>query len=109
MNPLVVADPLEELRWLEYVQRLKLERRGIVMNEDGDTGAELIEIGTRGGADALGLATGRIEPGAWADLLLIDLAHPSIAGVPEDKLASGFVFSGTREAIQFTMIGGVQR
>ena len=100
------TDPLEELRWLEYVQRLKHERRGVVMNEAGDTGAALLEIGTRGGANALGLDAGRIEPGAWADLVLLDLAHPSIVGVPEKDLAAGVIFAGARDAIRRVTIGG---
>ena len=103
------TDPLEELRWLEYVQRLARQRRGVVRGVDGDVGRALLEIGTVGGADALDLQVGRIEPGHWADCLLCDLDHPSIAGADDEQLASALVFSGQRDALKQVMIGGETR
>lgn len=103
------TDPLEELRWLEYVQRLHLERRGVIVDSEGDTGRALIGIGTSGGADALGLPCGRIEPGACADFVLVDHEHPSIAGVSPEDFLSALVFSASTDAITRTIINGVDR
>ena len=77
------ADLLEELRWLEYVQRVARRKR--VIDPDGDTGPELLRIGTEGGAGALGLGP-VAEVGAHADLVLVDHAHPSLAGVEDEAL-----------------------
>ena len=81
----------------------------MVRGRDGDVGRALLEIGTVGGADALGLQVGRIEPGHWADCLLYDLEHPSIAGANDEQLASALVFSGQRDVLKQVMIGGETR
>jgi formimidoylglutamate deiminase len=103
------TDPLEELRWLEYVQRLHLERRGALVDDAGETGAALLQIGTAGGAKALGLPAGRIESGAFADFVLVDHEHPSIIAASEGDFVPALVFSGSRDAMKQVMIGGVDR
>lgn len=101
------TDPFEELRWLEYVQRVARGRRGIVRGTDGDVGRGLLEIGTVGGARALDLPVGRIAPGHWADLVLIDVDHPSIAEVGDDDLASALVLAARTGAVRRVMVGGI--
>jgi cytosine/adenosine deaminase-related metal-dependent hydrolase len=44
---------------------------------------DVLYWGTRGGAELLGLDTGRLEPGACADLVLYDLEDPRLLGVWE--------------------------
>ncbi len=97
---------LEEMRWLEYVQRLARERRGIVVDSGGECGAALLRIATEGGAASLGLASGRIAPGCLADLVAIDLDDPSLAGCAAAELADGFVFGAADSAIADVMVGG---
>jgi formimidoylglutamate deiminase len=46
-------DMLEEMRWLEYGQRLRYERRG-VLREGGETAAILVGASSPGGSEALG-------------------------------------------------------
>jgi len=103
------TDPFEELRWLEYAQRLARQRRGVVRGADGDVGRALLEIGTEGGATALDLPVGRIEPGHWADLVLVDDTHPSIAGAGDEALAAALVFAGRSESIRRVLVGGIDR
>ncbi|MCH2144809.1 MAG: formimidoylglutamate deiminase [Phycisphaerales bacterium] len=103
------TDPFEELRWLEYVQRLAREGRGVLRGESGDVGTTLLEIGTRGGAHALGLDAGRIETGCWADLILVDHRHPSLAGARDDQLAAALVLAGRGELVTRVLVGGVDR
>src|SRR6185369_4373614 len=64
---------LEEMRWMEYAQRLAGESRGICRDGEGQVARVLLDAATVGGANAIGLDVGRIAPGAWADFAAIDL------------------------------------
>ncbi len=99
-------DPTEELRWLEYVQRLRLGRRGVLRDERGAVARRLLEIGTTGGAAALGIAAGRIEPGRFADFAVVDLEHPALADVDEAGLPEAILFGAGRECIVGSIVGG---
>ncbi len=96
----------EELRWLEYVQRLRLERRGVARDHEGRVARTLFEMGTENGAVSLGLKTGRIEPGYLADFMAIDLAAPSLSGWTPDTLLEAFLLGTGNEAIAATCVGG---
>jgi formimidoylglutamate deiminase len=96
----------EELRWLEYGQRLRRETRGIFTDVEGDVAATLFDVGTRGGAAALFLEAGAIRPGAWADFLTIDLAHPAVLPAAPDDLMAAFVLGTGTEAIDQVCVGG---
>jgi len=99
-------DMLEEARWLEYGQRLRLERRGAIRDADGSVAPDLFGIATAGGADALGIPTGRLAPGQWADLLTIDLGHPSLEGAEPDTLMDTWLFGAGADTISATCVGG---
>ncbi len=99
-------DPFEELRWLEFVQRLRAEKRGIARRSDGDLAAPLIEIGTCNGAAALGLAAGRIAPGQWADFCVLDLTHPELRGWTPETLATHAIFGGSAACVREVCVGG---
>ena len=101
------TDLLEELRWLEYVQRVARQKRGVIVDADGDTGRELLRIGTEGGARALGLDAGRIEAGALADLVLFDHEHDSLAAAAEDELAAALIFGASGSVISRVIVDGV--
>ncbi len=83
---------LEEMRWLEYGQRLQREKRGVWLDGDGNVARRLLDCATKAGAHALGVNAGRIEPGALADFAAPGLDHPSLAGVREEHLLEGLVF-----------------
>lgn len=97
-------DPFEELRWLEYGQRLRDRRRGVLRARDSALARTLFDIGTRGGARALGLTTARIAPGYPADFVAIDM---DALQLPDgaDPIA-GLIFSGGREVVHDTCVGG---
>ena len=84
----VCTSPWEELRQMEYAQRLATRRRDILCSETvPSVGNTLYTKAASGGAQALGIRTGAIEPGARADLIAIDNAHPMLHGKsPEDAL-----------------------
>ena len=100
------TDLFEELRWLEYVQRLARQQRGVLRGNDGDTSRALLEIGTEGGARALGLDAGRIEVGAFGDLVLVDHEHPSLAMAEDHALAAALVLAARTECIKQVFVGG---
>jgi formimidoylglutamate deiminase len=96
----------EEMRWLEYVQRLRTGRRGIVIDDEGGCARKLFECATIHGAQALGLRAGRIEAGCAADLVALDLSAPSLAGWTDDTLLDAFIFGSGNEAIAEVCVAG---
>lgn len=89
----VLIDPAEELRWLEYGQRLHSQERNVLV-ADGDmsSGRFLFEGAMRGGAQALGVAAG-LQVGASADIVSLDTKHPALACRSEDRLLDSWVFA----------------
>ncbi|HKT61708.1 MAG TPA: formimidoylglutamate deiminase [Gemmatimonadales bacterium] len=100
---------LEELRWLEYGQRLRGELRGALPDSAGEVAPTLLAVATTGGARALGVPTGRIAPGCWADLVAVDLGVPSLADLPRERLLPALVFGAGNDAIVGTYVGGKWR
>ncbi len=96
----------EEMRWLEYVQRLARERRGVCTDESGSCASALWQMATTNGAHALGIKTGRVEVGYAADFVAIDLNHPSLEGWSNDTLLDALVFGSSNEAIAATCVNG---
>lgn len=95
----VRIDMTEELRLLEYGQRLAHRGRNLLAGgADRSTGQALFEGVVAGGAQALG-ATGGIAPGQAADLFSLDLRHPTMAGRPEEALLDSLVFGAGLSAI----------
>lgn len=98
---------LEEMRWLEYGQRLRKEMRGALPDPEGSVAPILLAAATTGGALALGgLEVGRIAAGCWADLLAIDLSSPLLAEVSAEHLLDALVFGAGNEVIAGTYVGG---
>jgi formimidoylglutamate deiminase len=97
---------LEEMRWLEYAQRLRGEMRGALADETGQVATTALAAATTGGARALALSAGRIVPGAWADFVAIDLTAPALAGIGPDRLLEALVFGAGNEVIAGTFVGG---
>jgi formimidoylglutamate deiminase len=97
---------IEEMRWLEYGQRLRGELRGVLSNPQGEVATTTLEAATSGGAAALGIGAGRIARGEWADFAAIDLTVPALAGVPASGLLDAIVFGAGNGAIAGTFVGG---
>jgi formimidoylglutamate deiminase len=98
--------PLEDMRWMEYGQRLSAELRGALPEAGGRVAPVLFDAATRRGAEALNLEAGRIAAGCWGDLMAVDLHCPALAGVPSEYLLEALVFGGGNEAIAGTFVGG---
>ncbi len=103
----------DEMRAVEYLQRVRALEMGIVPGAAGDsrgTALPLFEMGTSGGARTLGLETGRIAPGLWADLVALDLGDLSLwpaAAVGGDDLLNAIVYSMVAQsAVRHSWVGG---
>ena len=97
---------MEEMRWLEYGQRLRTESRGVLTDADGGMGRRLLDAATRGGAASLGQVAGRIVPGAWADLAALDLGAPTLAPGLQELGLAGFLFGSGEDVIVNSCVGG---
>lgn len=96
----VLIDASEELRLLEYGQRLLHRGRNMLARGEGrSTGADIYAAAVDGGAAALGVAGG-LTVGAPADIVGLDLGHPSLAGKVGDALLDAYVFAAGRSAIE---------
>jgi cytosine/adenosine deaminase-related metal-dependent hydrolase len=84
---------VEELRTLEYSQRLRDVSRNVLVPGEGSVGDFLYRRAALGGAQALGRAAGAIAPGLWADLVAIDGDHPALTGLRPERLLDGLVFA----------------
>ena len=97
----VSVSPVEELRWLEYGQRLLLGRRNVAASAtEPNSGARLVRAALAGGSQALGQATGSIAPGQPADLVELDAGHPLLRGGAGDELLDRLVFAGNRPLVR---------
>jgi len=83
----------EELRTLEYSQRLKTRRRAIHASPERSNGRTLYDIAVRGGAKALQQNSGEIAVGRQADLLALDLSSPAFIAVSNDAWLDAWIFA----------------
>ncbi|HHY02642.1 MAG TPA: formimidoylglutamate deiminase [Paracoccus sp.] len=84
----------EELRGLEYSQRLRDRGRAILAEPGRSTGRVLYEAGLEGGALAAGRDTGAIAAGMWGDLLAVGTDNPVMVGRRGDAALDSLIFAG---------------
>jgi len=105
----VAVAPAEELRLLEYGQRLShLGRNMLAGGEGRSTGARLYCAAAQGGGQALGMKTGVIAPGYRADLVVLDPAAVGPARREGDALFDGWIFSGPHRPVAQVFVAGRQ-
>lgn len=102
----VAVDPAEELRVLEYAQRLTQHRRVILAENGSSAGETLYARAARGGAQSLGVPGGAIEAGARADLVTLDLEGPALAGCKAGALLDAWIFGGGRGLVSDVVVAG---
>jgi len=97
----ILIDPAQELRALEYAQRLTRRARNVLARSPGaSTGASLYKAALAGGSQALGQAGAGLALGACADIVALDLGHVALYGREGDALLDGWLFSGTRGVVK---------
>jgi formiminoglutamate deiminase len=102
----VLIDASEELRQLEYSQRLALRARNVMATADVvSTGRVLFEGALAGGSRALGVTSGLAEGGV-ADIVSLDADNLALAGRSGDALLDSWIFGGRRSLVDCVWTSG---
>ncbi len=105
----VTISPAEDLRMLEYSQRLTHHTRNALAGGAGQsTGRSLFEATSSGGAQALQQNMGVISVGKRADFVVLDAEHHSLLGRMQDNALDAWIFSGGNACVRDVYVGGVQ-
>ena len=103
----ISISPVEELRWLEYGQRLTSGHRNIAARAQGvSVGETLWRAALHGGAQASGLPVGELRSGARADLIVLDENSPLLAARDARSVLDSFLFAGNTPLVRDVMAGG---
>jgi formimidoylglutamate deiminase len=94
----VTVDPAEELRLLEYGQRLVHQERNLL--------GGILERAAIGGALALAQPSGSIAIGRRADLIVLDADHPRLVGRSPDGSIDAWLFGSARGAVKEVWVAG---
>lgn len=98
----ISVSPVEELRWLEYGQRLRLQRRCIAVGAaETSVGRFLFERVREGGHRSVGA---RIA--ANASTVTLDAAHPLLAARSEHEWLDSWIFSGNQPLVREVSVRG---
>lgn len=84
----------EELRTLDYSQRLRDKSRAALATPEKSTGRRLYDAVAKGGARAAARDAGRIEVGALADLMALDGSAVDLVGRKGDTILDTYIFAG---------------
>ena len=98
----------EELRWLEYGQRLRFRQRNVAAAPDRQpaSAARLFDRVLAGGGAAAGFSRWGLQVGARADLLLVDTDDDGLCGLPASHALDGLVFAAPVRPFSRTMVAG---
>ena len=98
----------EELRLLEYSQRLTQHKRNVAAQTMGhsSSAAALLEAAMGGGLNATGLALGGLTVGQRADFSVLDPQSPSLLGIPADHVLDALVFSSPDARFSSVYVAG---
>lgn len=103
----VSVSVVEELRWLEYGQRLRDQRRNrLYRPEQPQVGRTLFDAALAGGAQALGQPVGALAVGSRADWIVLDGTDPYLATTEGDALLNRWLFAGGDRQVRDVMVGG---
>jgi len=96
----------EELRLLEYNERLRSGQRNVLTGSAATCGRFLYQHAAQTGALALGQAVGRLDAGYRADLLVFDKEHELVLGREADAVLDSWVFAGDKSMLDSVWVAG---
>ncbi len=97
---------IEEMRWMEYAQRLQREERGVCVDSSGSMANYLLEATTKNGARCLGIHAGEIAVGKLADFTVIDVDHSQLSGCTPETLPIALCCGADNAVIAKTIVEG---
>jgi formimidoylglutamate deiminase len=95
----VLIGVAEELRQLEYSQRLAHRARNIVASTNTSTGRTLFEGALKGGSQALGVAPPGLTEGGFADIVSLDAGNIALVGRSGDSILDSWIFGAGRSLV----------
>ncbi|HVR80504.1 MAG TPA: formimidoylglutamate deiminase [Luteimonas sp.] len=105
----ISVSPIEELRWLEYGQRLATRHRNIAVRADSPSVGETLLRATLASAEnATGHDIGTIAEGVCADWIVLDTDAPQFAGMTAEDTVDRWIFSGNRNLVRDVFVAGTQ-
>jgi formimidoylglutamate deiminase len=106
----ISVNPIEELRWLEYTQRLIKQQRAIlVTNEQASVGQNLWQQTAQGGAQSTNSNTGCLAIGKQADLLVLDKNKTKLFANTKEYLLDSVIFASHQNPVSDVMVNGLWR
>ncbi len=106
----VLVGVAEELRQLEYSQRLQARQRNVMNRGEGaSTGRTLYETAILGGSAALGAAAAALEPGARADIISLDATNPALLERHGDQVLDAWIFAARTSPVDCVWVAGEKR
>lgn len=95
----VLIGVADELRQLEYAQRLAHQARNVVAENSVSTGRVLFETALKGGARALGVPVPGLAEGGFADIISLDAGNVALAGRSGDAILDSWIFGANRSLV----------
>jgi len=103
----VSVSPFEELRALEYSQRLSKRVRNVAASEEfPDVAANLWRDAAQGGARVLAQPAGTIEPGRRADFVVLDASTADFESLAAPAILGVAMFGGNSQRVSDVFMGG---
>lgn len=100
---------VEEIRWLEYGQRLKQQGRNIASVKGQRRVADFLwQQCLLGGAQASGRRVGQLQSTYRADFIILDDQHPNLQNLDVVDVLSSVVFTGNDNLVRDVYVGGQQ-
>lgn len=105
----ISVSPAEDLRMLEYSQRLRdRTRNALAGGPKRSTGRRIFDATCVGGAISMKQPVGVLAPGCRADITVLDADHPSLIGRDGDAALDTWIFSAGNAAVKHVFVGGRQ-
>jgi formiminoglutamate deiminase len=99
----------DELRQLEYSQRLALKARNVMSSDERtSTGRALFDGTLRGGSQALGVTPAGLAEGAFADIVSLDAESVALAGRSGDAILDSWIFGAVRPMVDCVWARGIK-
>ena len=103
----ISVSPAEDLRVLEYSQRLRDRTRNALASGPGkSTGRSLLDAALKGGATSMAQPVGALAPGYRADIAVLDDEHPALIGRSGDSALDSWIFSGGNPCVSDVFVAG---